>query len=395
MPYARMAKNLNQSIFAFFVGAIFSLLILIFFSYNQATLTLTILAIPLSFLAALIAITECIYHYRDEVSLQTTFDMLGSLLKSFLLSVLAVVLYSAIILILKETVANFERTLSPLLNSLPTVPFFITIPVIFLIPVVIELCALPFLLLAYGKIHIAIWGRKSKAEKLEDEEKQSQEFDKEYRSKMFRVIDQLEHQALQLQQYLLELQAVDKQIDSVDSFESYKSLNMRFTMMKDYIVSLEIEEDKDTKQVMEEADVVKKIREVDIQKKTILDLVKQKIKKLKSDKGKFEKEEEEEYYVKKKKSVKKTTKTESSKEETIEEEIVQEETKEEEIVQEETKEEEIVQEETKEEEIVQEEIIEEEIVQEETKEEEIVQEETKEESTPTDEPDTTQEEKTE
>ncbi|MCG3222644.1 MAG: hypothetical protein H7641_14790 [Candidatus Heimdallarchaeota archaeon] len=321
MPYERMARNLNQSIFAFVVGAIFSLLIIVFFSYNQATLTLTILAVPLSFLAALIAVTECVYHYRDEVTLQSTFDMLGSLLKSFLLSILAVVLYSAVILILKETVENFERTLNPLLNSLPAVPFFVTIPVIFLIPVIIELCALPFLLLAYGKIHIAIWGRKSKEEKLEEKEKQAQEFDKEYRSKMFRVIDQLEHQALQLQQYLLELQAVDKQIDSVDAFESYKSLNMRFTMMRDYIESLEIEEEKETKEVMEEADIVKKIREVDIQKKTVLDLVKQKFKKLKAEKGKFEKEEEY-YEEEEKRSVEETVV-----EETVQEEIIEESTK--------------------------------------------------------------------
>ena len=373
MPYVRMARNLNQSVFAFVVGAISSLLIIVFFSYNQATLTLTILAVPLSFLTALISVTECVYHYRDEVSLQTTFDMLGSLLKSFLLSILAVVLYSAVILILKETVESFERTLNPLLNSLPAVPFFVTIPVIFLIPVIIELCALPFLLLAYGKIHIAIWGRKSKEEKLEEKEKQAQEFDKDYRSKMFRVIDQLEHQALQLQQYLLELQAVDKQIDSVDSFESYKTMNMRFTMMKDYIVSLELEEDKDTKEVIEEADVVKKIREVDIQKNTVLDLVKQKIKKLKTDKGKFEKEEEEEYYEKGR-IVEETTEEEPSVEETTEEEPSVEETTEEEPSVEETTEEEPTVEETT---------------------EETVQEETIEESTKPDELDTTEEEKTE
>ena len=357
MPYARMAKNLNQSIFAFFVGAIFSLLIIVFFSYNQATLTLTILAIPLSFLAALIAVTECVYHYREEVSLQTTFDMLGSLLKSFLLSVLAVVLYSAVVLILKETVASFERTLNPLLNSLPAVPFFVTIPVIFLIPVIIELCALPFLLLAYGKIHIVIWGRKSKEEKLEEKEKQAQEFDREYRNKMFRVIDQLEHQALQLQQYLLELQAVDKQIDGVDDFDSYKSLNLRFTMMNDYIESLEIKEEKETKQVMEEADVVKKIREVDIQKKTVLDLVKQKKKKLKDEKGKFEKEEE--YY------------DEEEKEEVLEESIIEEPSKEE-IIVEEPVIEEIVEEPSKEETIVEEPVIEE--IVEESVQEEIVEE---------------------
>jgi hypothetical protein len=324
-----MARNLNQSVFAFFIGAIFSLLIIVFFSYNQATLTLTILAVPLSFLAALIAVTECVYHYREEVSLQTTFDMLGSLLKSFLLSLLAVVLYSAVIIILEETVNSFQTTLKPLLDTLPTLQPFITIPIIFFIPIVIELCALPFLLLAYGKIHIAIWGRKSKEEKEEEKEKQAQEFDKEYRSKMFRVIDQLEHQALQLQQYLLELQAVDKQIDAVDSFESYKALDLRFTMMNDYIESFEIEEEKDTKQVLEEADVVKKIREVDIQKETVLDLVKQKFKALKSEKGKFEKEEE--YYEegKEEKIVEEPATEEPVEEETVQEETKQEETKEE------------------------------------------------------------------
>jgi hypothetical protein len=341
-----MAKNLNQSVFSFLIGAIFSLLIIVFFSYNQATLTLTILAIPLSFLAALIAVTECIYHYRDEVSLQTTFDMLGSLLKSFLLSLLAVVLYSAVVLILKETVDSFERTLNPLLNSLPAVPFFVTIPVIFLIPVLIELTALPFLLFAYGKFHILIWGRKTKEEKEEEKEKRAQEFDKEYRSKMFRVIDLLEHQALQLQQYLLELQAVDKQIDAIENHEAFKSLNLRFTMMKDYIESLELEEEKETKEVMEEEDIIRKIREVDIQKKTVLDLVKQKVKKLKNEKGKFEKDEDE-YYS-----------TEETEEE-LEEEQPVEEPEEEKSVEEKPEHEKPTEEDTKDEETTQEEINEE------------------------------------
>ncbi|MCK5141222.1 MAG: hypothetical protein KAQ70_03435, partial [Candidatus Heimdallarchaeota archaeon] len=101
MPHERMARNLNQSVFAIIVGTIFSWLIVALFSMNA--LILVIFEIPLAILVELYVVTECVYLYKDEVSIQTTFNMVKSLLKSLLISIPIVIFYSAIILILHNS----------------------------------------------------------------------------------------------------------------------------------------------------------------------------------------------------------------------------------------------------------------------------------------------------
>jgi len=76
MPHASMSRNLNQSVFSFIIATIFSLLLIPLFSTN--VLILAIFEVPLAFIVALITVTECVYHYKDEVSLDTTFNMLKS-----------------------------------------------------------------------------------------------------------------------------------------------------------------------------------------------------------------------------------------------------------------------------------------------------------------------------
>jgi hypothetical protein len=292
MPYERMTRNLNQSIFSFIIGAAFSAILIAFFSMDA--LILAIFEVPLAFLVALIAVTECVYSYRDEVSLDTTIKMLRSLLKSLLISIPVVLLYSAIILILHQTIQIFEDALDPLFSiRIQGMSEIAAIPLLCYIPIFIMLFALPFLLYVYGKVHIILWGKpKEKKEKLR--ETLAEEKEKEFREKVFRMIDKLEQDAIRLQQYFLELQGVTPLIDSVNNHESYKTLNLRLNMMNDYVKSLEIEDTKENKGILKDEEVERKIRELDIQKKTIIDVLQQNMKKLKSEKGKFEKEEGEE-----------------------------------------------------------------------------------------------------
>ncbi len=292
MPYERMTRNLNQSIFSFIIGTAFSGILIALFSMDA--LILAIFEVPLAFLVALIAVTECVYSYRDEVSLDSTFKMLRSLLKSLLISIPVVLLYSAIILILHQTIQIFENALDPLFNNrIQGMSEIAAIPLLCYIPIFIMLFALPFLLYVYGKVHILLWGKpKEKKEKLR--ETLAEEKEKEFREKVFRMIDKLEQDAIRLQQYFLELQGVTPLIDSVNDHESYRTLNLRLNMMNDYVKSLEVEDTKENKEILQDEEVSRKIRELDIQKKTIIDVLEQNMKKLKSEKGKFEKEEGEE-----------------------------------------------------------------------------------------------------
>ena len=328
MPYSRMARNLNQSVFAFIVGTAFSAILLALFTKDA--LILAIFEIPLAFLIALIAVTECIYSYREEVSLQTTFDMLKSLLKVLLYSIPIVGFYSAILLILYKTVDVFETALIPLFQTLQGLNEIAAIILMMYIPVFLMLFATPILLYFYGKFHILIW--KPKEQKQEEKEMKIDEREKEIEKKVFQIIDQLDQNALQLQQYFLELQGMIPLIDSVNDAESYKILSSRLTMMNDYIETLVIEEDKDNKQILTQEDVKRKINELEIQKNTIMEVVQQNIKKLKKEKGQFEEvEEKEEYYTEEKKSRRKKKSKEPKVVEEPEEKEISEEAKEEEI----------------------------------------------------------------
>ncbi|MHA1810054.1 MAG: hypothetical protein ACTSYH_07020 [Candidatus Heimdallarchaeaceae archaeon] len=296
MPHERMARNLNQSIFAILVGTIFSWLIVALFSMNA--LILAIFEIPLAILVELYVVTECVYSYKDEVSIQTTFNMLGSLLKSLLISIPIVIFYSAIILILHNSIGSLNRALEPLfLGTIQGLEVFLAIPLLNFIPVFIMIFATPFLLFFYGKIHILIWGgsKREKSEVRAELEVKDKEIHEQKTSEIMKVLDD---SMVQLQQYLLELQAFDVTINSINDHGSYKTVTMRLTMMNDYIVSLGIEETKENKSFLIEKEISNKIKEIDMQKVTITDIIEQKAKKLKKEKGIFEKDEQPDDYIK-------------------------------------------------------------------------------------------------
>ncbi|MCK4895835.1 MAG: hypothetical protein KAS47_03450, partial [Candidatus Heimdallarchaeota archaeon] len=87
-------------------------------------------------------------------------------------------------------------------------------------------------------------------------------------------------------------------ISSINDQETYKTINMRLTMIKDYIVSLGIDETKENKSFLKQKEISNKIKEIDMQKVTIIDIIEQKAKKLKKEKGIFEKDEPQEEYIK-------------------------------------------------------------------------------------------------
>ncbi|MCG3257562.1 MAG: hypothetical protein KAU62_15770 [Candidatus Heimdallarchaeota archaeon] len=288
MPHVRMSRNLNQSIFALIVGTIFSVLLIPVFGMN--VLILAIFEIPLAFLVALIAVTECLYQYKDEVSMETTLNMIVPLLKSLGISIPVVLFYGAITIILNETIPAFEQALLPLFTQYQGLPSLVTIYLINFIPIFVMMFALPFFLYIYGKVHVLFFtdkeDRKARVTKADMEEK---ELDK----KVFQMIDKLENYAFQLQQYLLEMQGLPNQIAAVDDHESFKALSMRLNMVKDYVKALDIADDKTTKKILSEEEVKMKLNEVEMQKKTVIDIVEQNLKKLHKDKKRFEKEEEE------------------------------------------------------------------------------------------------------
>ena len=288
MPHASMSRNLNQSVFSFIVAAIFSLLLVPIFSTD--VLILAILEVPLAFLVALITVTECVYHYKDEVSLDTTFNMLKSILKSLGISIPVVLFYSMIIVILHETITNFELALANLFDTFQGLKPIIAIPLICFIPVFIMIFVMPILLYGYGKVHVLLFTdketKRARPTKADIEEK-------EYEKKVFQIKDQLDNFGFEVQQYLLELQGLPKQINEVNDHKSFKALSMRLTMIKDYIESISIEESKETKKVLAEENIKNKLKEVEMQKKTAIDLVKQNIKKLFSEKKEFEKDPDE------------------------------------------------------------------------------------------------------
>jgi len=321
MPHASMSRNLNQSVFSFILAAIFSFLLIPIFSTD--VLILAIFEVPLAFLVALITVTECVYHYKDEVSLDTTVNMLKSILKAFGISIPVVLFYSMIIVILHETIPSFALTLENLFANFQGLRPIVAIPLICFIPIFIMIFIMPLLLYVYGKVHVWLFTdkdtKRAKPTKADLEEK-------EFEKIVFQIKDELDNFTFQLQQYLLELQGLPKQINEVKDHKSFKALNMRLNMMKDYIESISIEETKETKKVLLEEDVKTKLKEVDMQKKTAIDLVKQNIKKLINEKKEFEVDPEE--YSEEEEEVKETdesaTKSEEESEvEKFKEEIIE------------------------------------------------------------------------
>ncbi|MCK4844444.1 MAG: hypothetical protein KAS95_02100 [Candidatus Heimdallarchaeota archaeon] len=295
MPYDRMTKNLHQSIFALIIGAGFSSLLIAFFGIES--LIFVIFEVPLAFLIALITITECIYSYNEEVSMQTTFNMIGPLLKSILISIPVVLMYSAIILILDKTVTKFHDAIQPLFDqTIQSLGTIAAIPIICFLPVLLMNFAMPLFLYFYGSIHVLFWGRKARADKKRAKEDLADGVkEKEYQDKIDEVIAKFEDDATTLHQYLLELQAFDSLIEQIEDHVSYKGMASRLVMMKEYVISLaEVPEEKIYKTILKEDEVKEKAEAVKMQSKTIIDIVEKNMKKLIDEKGQFEKEPEEE-----------------------------------------------------------------------------------------------------
>ncbi|MHA1303980.1 MAG: hypothetical protein ACTSQE_01455 [Candidatus Heimdallarchaeaceae archaeon] len=291
--YSKLTSNLSQSIFAFLVGSIFSGLILLLFSMDS--LMLFIFEIPLAFLIALIVMSECLYQYKDEVSLDQTVRMIGPLLKSILISIPVVFLYSSLIIILQAVVTSFREALLDFLNTHAQAlrEVIIAVPVIFFLPNLIMATTMPLLLYIYGKVHVLIFGNpkeKNKAKKTLESERAEIEF----REKLDETLQKLSEEGIRMQQYLLELQVMPKEIERVDSHEAYKALFLRLEMMRSYVESVGEPPEKEYKAIYETEEVKKRLSAIDIQRKAIIDQAKNYIKELKKSKAKYEKPEEEE-----------------------------------------------------------------------------------------------------
>ena len=192
MPHASMSRNLNQSVFSFIVAAIFSLLLIPIFTMD--VLILAIFEVPLAFLVALITVSECVYHYKDEVSLDTTINMLKSILKALGISIPVVLFYSMIIVILHETIPPFTDTLKNLFDTFQGLSPIAAIPLICFIPVFIMIFVMPILLFIYGKVHVLLFTDKD--EKRARPTKADLE-EKEFEKKVFQTKDELDNFAFQ------------------------------------------------------------------------------------------------------------------------------------------------------------------------------------------------------
>ena len=327
--YSKLTSNLNQSIFSILMGALFSAVILLLFP-ETSTLIFFIFEIPLGFLIALIITTECLYEYRDEISLDTTVKMIGPLFKSILISIPVIFLYSAVIIILQAVIPSFQVVLEDFLakNVQAIRETIIAIPVLFLIPNIVMAACMPIFLYLYAKTHFLLFGKpkeRAKAKKSFEQER----IEVEFRERKESVLKQIYDENIRMQQYLLELQVLPREIEKVNSHESYKALLTRLEMMNSYVESVGEFSDKEYKKILEEEEVKNNLTALNLQKNAVAEKVKEYIKELKKSKKKFEKPIEEE-----------TTEEETTKEETTEEETTEEETTEEETTEEETTEEE-------------------------------------------------------
>ncbi|MHA1687007.1 MAG: hypothetical protein ACTSYD_11485 [Candidatus Heimdallarchaeaceae archaeon] len=294
MPYDHMTRNLNQSIFSLILASIFSFLLLLIFPAKE-TYIFAIFEIPLVFFIGLLVVTECLYSYKDAVSIENTINMIGGVLRTFLLSIPTVLFYSAIIIILKETIPAFEQAIKPLFEEqIQGIDILLAIPLISYIPIFIMIFSSPLFLYIYGKIHVLIWGKPW----LKRKEKKSIELEvkeKEYREKVLKLKAELDQYLIQLHQYFLELQAFDQLIDDIDSHEKYKGLKMRLDMMRAYITSIEDTiNNKENKDLLKEEDIRPKVEELKMQKSTLLKKIDENTKKLEKEKGEYAKPPKEE-----------------------------------------------------------------------------------------------------
>ncbi|MHA1114787.1 MAG: hypothetical protein ACTSPJ_01275 [Candidatus Heimdallarchaeaceae archaeon] len=294
--YSKLTSNLSQSIFSILMGALFSAIILLLFP-ETSTLILFIFEIPLGFLIALIITTECLYEYRDEISLDTTVKMIVPLFKSILISIPVIFLYSAIIIILQAVIPSFQEVLEEFLakNVQAIRETIIAIPILFFIPNIIMAACMPIFLYLYAKLHSLLFGKpkeRAKAKKSFEQERAELEF----KEKKEDVLKQIYDENIRMQQYLLELQVLPKEIEKINSYESYKALLSRLEMMSSYVKSVGVFSDKSYRNVLEEEDVKESLSTLNIQRNAVAEKVKEYIKDLKKSKKQYEKPIDEEEF---------------------------------------------------------------------------------------------------
>ncbi len=290
-PYEKMSSNLHQSVLALILGLIFSALLIPVFAINpdhiNNVLILVIFAVPLLFIVALIAISECIYCYKDDVDLDRTLAMIGPMMKSLFLSIPAVLLYSAIIIILKALIEEFDKAIEPIFSEvIQGVDPIVAIPIINFLPIFVMITALPFILFLYGKIHVLIWGEKESKEEMKKSEKERQE--KTYQERLESVLKNYNTHMRQLNLYAMQIQTIPDEIERVNDPTKYKNLHMRLVMMRDYVSSIEVNtETKSYQRIKEEDKVKSKIEQFEKIKSTLTKLIKESIATLEEDKKEF------------------------------------------------------------------------------------------------------------
>ena len=280
MPYDHMTSNINQNIFALILATCFSALLIPMFPVGQIYIFF-VFEIPLLFIVALITLTECLYSYKDEVSVEATFNMLGGVFKSLLISIPIVFFYGSVLLILDQTISAFHSVIQPLFDEyIQGVDIWLAIPLLLFIPAIIMVSVSPLLFYVYGKVHVLIWGKSllgRKRKKAVEEEIR----EKEYEGALKDFVQTLEQYEIQLRQYILELQAMPKLIEAIDSYQSFKHLKTRIEMMDSYVDSfkdlLSAKENKRVTEFLKEEVVKEKIKEIEIQQKSVKDLIKKRL----------------------------------------------------------------------------------------------------------------------
>ncbi len=298
--YSRLTSNVSQSIFSIIIGSMFSALILLLFSKDS--IILFIFEIPLAFLLAVITMSECLYEYRDEISLDKTVKMIGPLIKMLFVSIPIVFLYSSIIIILQALITPFRLALESFIDTHVQAlrQVIIAVPVIFYMPALIMMTTMPLLLYGYGKFFMLIFG----VSKIKKKEKASMLAEKSkiiYQEKINTILAQLDNDLTRMKQYLLELQVLPNEISRVDSHELYKGLKTRLEMMIDYVNSVGVIDKEDKKVAGSSEDVQATLKEIAIEKKAVIEQAQNYLKVLQKEKAMYkappkegEEEEEEE-----------------------------------------------------------------------------------------------------
>jgi len=223
--------------------------------------------------------------------------MIGPLFKSILISIPVIFLYSAIIIILQAVIPSFQEVLEEFLakNVQAIRETIIAIPILFFIPNIIMAACMPIFLYLYAKLHSLLFGKpkeRAKAKKSFEQERAELEF----KEKKEDVLKQIYDENIRMQQYLLELQVLPKEIEKINSYESYKALLSRLEMMSSYVKSVGVFSDKSYRNVLEEEDVKESLSTLNIQRNAVAEKVKEYIKDLKKSKKQYEKPIDEEEF---------------------------------------------------------------------------------------------------